>query len=83
MPYIGQINIFPYDFAPVGWEFCRGQLLPISQNIALFSLIGTKFGGDGKSTFALPDYEGMAPTGSNYFICLQGGVEVTRPSDEA
>ena len=81
MPYIGQIDIFPFDFAPQGWAYCQGQLLPIAQNVALFSLIGNKFGGDGETTFALPDYKGLAPEGSNYFICLEGGVEVTRPAD--
>ena len=72
MDYVGQINIFPYDFEPNGWAFCDGRLLPISQNTALFSVIGTKFGGDGRSTFALPDYKGQAPAGSSYFIRLQG-----------
>src|SRR5262249_49598600 len=53
--------IFPFFFAPTGWAFCSGQLLPISQNTALFSLLGTTYGGDGKSTFALPDMQGNAP----------------------
>jgi microcystin-dependent protein len=83
MPYIGQINIFPYGFAPEGWAFCRGQLLPVSENTELFSLIGTKFGGDGESNFALPNYEGMAPTGSDYFICLQGGAQAPRAGGAA
>ena len=70
--YIGQIGIFPYSFAPRGWMYCNGQLLPIAEYQALFSLIGTKFGGDGKTTFALPDYQGLAPKGSSYFIYTQG-----------
>ena len=54
-PFVAEIRIFPFNFAPRGWAFCNGQLLPISQNTALFSLLGTTYGGDGKSTFALPD----------------------------
>src|SRR5919202_1002581 len=54
-PFVAEIRIFPFNFAPTGWAFCDGQLLPISQNTALFSLLGTTYGGDGKSTFALPD----------------------------
>ncbi|MGR8935952.1 MAG: phage tail protein [Gammaproteobacteria bacterium] len=60
-PFIAEIRIFAGDFAPRGWAFCNGQLLPISQNTALFSLIGTTYGGDGRSTTALPDMEGRAP----------------------
>jgi microcystin-dependent protein len=60
-PFVAEIRIFPFNFAPRGWAFCAGQLLPISQNTALFSLLGTTYGGDGKSTFALPDMEGNAP----------------------
>ena len=60
-PFVAEIRIFPFNFAPKGWAFCDGQLLPISQNTALFSLLGTTYGGDGKSTFALPDLEGSAP----------------------
>jgi microcystin-dependent protein len=59
-PFVAEIRIFPFTFAPIGWAFCDGQLLPISQNTALFSLLGTTYGGDGKSTFALPDVEGQA-----------------------
>jgi microcystin-dependent protein len=59
-PFVAEIRIFPFNFAPKGWAFCNGQLLPISQNTALFSLLGTTYGGDGKSTFALPDLEGSA-----------------------
>jgi microcystin-dependent protein len=59
-PFVAEIRIFPFNFAPKGWAFCNGQLLPLSQNTALFSLLGTVYGGDGKSTFALPDLEGSA-----------------------
>ncbi len=59
-PFVAEIRIFPFNFAPKGWAFCNGQLLPISQNTALFALLGTVYGGDGKSTFALPDLEGSA-----------------------
>jgi microcystin-dependent protein len=60
-PFVAEIRIFAFNFAPKGWAFCDGQLLPISQNTALFSLLGTTYGGDGKSTFALPDMQGNAP----------------------
>ena len=60
-PFVAEIRIFPFNFAPKGWALCDGQLLPISQNTALFSLLGTTYGGDGKSTFALPDLQGSAP----------------------
>jgi microcystin-dependent protein len=60
-PFVAEIRIFPYNFAPSGWALCNGQLLPISQNTALFSLLGTTYGGDGKSTFALPDLQGCVP----------------------
>jgi microcystin-dependent protein len=60
-PFVAEIRIFPFNFAPKGWAFCDGQILPISQNTALFSLLGTTYGGDGKSTFALPDLQGRAP----------------------
>lgn len=59
--FIGEIRIFAGNFAPTGWALCAGQLLPISQNTALFSLLGTYYGGDGKSTFALPDLQGSVP----------------------
>jgi len=62
-PFVAEIRIFPFNFAPKGWAFCNGQLLPISQNTALFSLIGTFYGGDGRSNFALPDLQGSAPLG--------------------
>jgi microcystin-dependent protein len=60
-PFVAEIRAVPFNFAPVGWAFCDGQLLPLSQNTALFSLLGTTYGGDGKSTFALPDLKGFAP----------------------
>ncbi|MEP6510457.1 MAG: tail fiber protein [Dokdonella sp.] len=60
-PFVAEIRIFPFNFAPKGWAFCNGQLLPISQNTALFSLLGTTYGGDGRSTFALPDMQGNVP----------------------
>jgi microcystin-dependent protein len=59
--FVAEIRIFPFNFAPQGWAFCDGQLLPISQNTALFSLLGTTYGGDGKSNFALPNMRGSAP----------------------
>jgi microcystin-dependent protein len=59
--FVAEIRILPFSFAPTGWAFCDGQLMPISQNTALFSLLGTTYGGDGKSTFALPDLQGSAP----------------------
>lgn len=61
-PFVAEIRIFGFNFAPTGWAQCNGQLLPLSQNTALFSLLGTFYGGDGKSTFALPDLEGAVPT---------------------
>jgi microcystin-dependent protein len=60
-PFVAEIRIFPFNFAPKGWAFCDGQLMPLSQNTALFSLLGTTYGGDGKSNFALPDMQGNAP----------------------
>jgi microcystin-dependent protein len=81
-PYIGEIRMFAGNFAPVGWAFCSGQLLPISENDALFNLIGTTYGGDGQETFALPDlqsrlpiHQGQGPGLSNYVIGQPGGVE--------
>lgn len=75
--YIGQIRIFGGNFAPRGWELCQGQLLPISGYEALFSLIGTTYGGDGQSTFALPDLRGRLPVhqGNGYVIGQTFGVE--------
>jgi microcystin-dependent protein len=60
-PFVAEIRIFGFNFAPKGWAFCNGQLMPIAQNTAVFSLLGTTYGGDGKSTFALPDLQGHAP----------------------
>lgn len=83
-PFLGEIALVPYNFAPQGWAFCDGQLLAISQNTALFSLLGTQFGGDGRTTFALPDLRGRVPMHvgggpgpglSPYAIGEMGGVE--------
>jgi microcystin-dependent protein len=60
-PFVAEIRIFPFNFPPKGWAWCDGQLLPLSQNTALFSLLGTTYGGNGKSNFALPDLQGRAP----------------------
>ena len=60
-PFVAEIRIFPFNFAPRGWAWCDGQLLPLSQNTALFSLLGTTYGGNGTSNFALPDFQGRAP----------------------
>src|SRR5271155_4717230 len=61
--FLGEIRIVPFSFAPTEWAFCNGQLLPISQNTALFSLLGTTYGGDGRTNFALPNLQGMSPMG--------------------
>ncbi|MFD0894872.1 phage tail protein [Luteolibacter ambystomatis] len=76
-PYVGEIRIFAGNFAPAGWAFCEGQLLPISENETLFNLIGTTYGGDGESTFALPDLRGRVPLhqGSGFILAETGGVE--------
>ncbi len=76
-PYIGEIRIFAGNFAPNGWAFCEGQLLPISENETLFQLIGTTYGGDGQSTFALPDLRGRLPLhqGSGFILAETGGAE--------
>jgi microcystin-dependent protein len=81
-PFLGQIALFPYNFAPRGWARCQGQLMSISQNTALFSLLGTYYGGDGRSTFALPDLQsrvpihtGQGPGLSNYTIGEAAGFE--------
>src|SRR5260370_1263480 len=63
-PFVGEIRQFGFNFAPTGWAMCNGQLLPISQNTALFSILGTTYGGDGKSTFALPNLQGCVPMGA-------------------
>ena len=62
-PYVGEIRMFSGNFAPVGWALCNGQIMSIQQNTALYSIIGNSYGGDGKTTFALPDLQGMAPMG--------------------
>jgi microcystin-dependent protein len=76
-PYVGEIRIFAGNFAPVGWMFCEGQLLPISENETLFQLIGTTYGGDGESTFALPDLRGRIPVhqGNSVILAETGGAE--------
>ena len=76
-PYIGEIRIFAGNFPPNGWMFCEGQLLPISENETLFNLIGTTYGGDGQSTFALPDLRGRVPIhqGNGFILAETGGVE--------
>jgi microcystin-dependent protein len=76
-PYVGEIRMFAGNFAPAGWMFCEGQLLPISENETLFQLIGTTYGGDGESTFALPDLRGRIPLhqGSGVTLAETGGVE--------
>src|SRR6266446_2801955 len=76
-PYVGEIRIFAGNFAPAGWMFCEGQLLPISENETLFQLIGTTYGGDGQSTFGLPDLRGRLPVhqGNGVILAEQAGVE--------
>ncbi len=76
-PYVGEIRMFAGNFAPAGWMFCEGQLLPISENETLFNLIGTTYGGDGESTFALPDLRGRIPIhqGNGFVLAETGGAE--------
>ena len=76
-PYVGEIRMFAGNFAPAGWQFCEGQLLPISENETLFQLIGTTYGGDGESTFALPDLRGRIPIhqGNGFVLAETGGAE--------
>jgi microcystin-dependent protein len=76
-PYVGEIRMFAGNFAPAGWMFCEGQLLPISEFETLFNLIGTTYGGDGQSTFALPDLRGRVPLhfGNGFTLAETGGVE--------
>lgn len=80
-PYVGEIRMFAGNFAPAGWMFCEGQLLPISENETLFQLIGTTYGGDGESTFALPDLRGRIPlhagagAGTSFVLAETGGAE--------
>ncbi len=87
-PFIAQVQIFPYNFAPRGWAFCDGQLLPIAQNTALFALIGTLYGGDGRTTFGLPNLKGRAvvhpgtgPGLSPVNLAQRGGVETVTLSE--
>ena len=85
-PLLGEIQLFGFNFAPRGWAKCQGQFLPIDQNQALFSILGTTYGGDGRTTFALPDLRGRIPVGagqgaggralSNYVLGQKGGVEL-------
>lgn len=76
-PYVGEIRMFGGNFAPAGWMFCEGQLLPISENETLFQLIGTTYGGDGQSTFGLPDLRGRLPVhqGNGLILAETGGAE--------
>jgi microcystin-dependent protein len=76
-PYVGEVRMFAGNFAPAGWMFCEGQLLPISENEILFQLIGTTYGGDGQETFALPDLRGRLPMhqGNGFILAESGGVE--------
>lgn len=76
-PYVGEIRMFAGNFAPAGWMFCEGQLLPISENEILFQLLGTTYGGDGQSTFALPDLRGRLPLhqGNGFILAETGGAE--------
>lgn len=76
-PYVGELRIFAGNFAPAGWMFCEGQLVPISEYETLFNLIGTTYGGDGQSTFALPDLRGRLPIhqGNGFILAETGGVE--------
>lgn len=76
-PYVGELRMFAGNFAPAGWMFCEGQLLPISENETLFQLIGTTYGGDGQSTFALPDLRGRIPIhqGNGFILAETGGAE--------
>jgi microcystin-dependent protein len=76
-PYVGEIRIFAGNFAPAGWMFCAGQLMPISENEVLFQLIGTTYGGDGQSTFGLPDLRGRLPIhqGNGFILSETGGAE--------
>lgn len=83
-PFVAEIRIFPFNFAPSGWAFCNGQILAISQNTALFSLLGTTYGGDGRSNFALPNLQGSAPVHSGrgpglsmYDLGQVGGAETS------
>ena len=72
--FLGSIQIFAFNFAPVGWLPCQGQLMEIAQNTALYNLLGTTYGGDGNTTFALPNLPPLASGGPAYYICVVGGV---------
>jgi microcystin-dependent protein len=72
-PFLAEIKIISWNFAPKGWAFCNGQLLPINQNQALFSLLGTTYGGNGQTNFALPDFRGRAPVHTGTFVLGQKG----------
>jgi len=76
-PFLGEIKVVTFNFAPKGWAFCNGQLLPINQNQALFSLLGTTYGGDGRTTFALPDLRGSIPmhSGNGHVLGERAGTE--------
>src|SRR4051812_16255973 len=76
-PYVGEIRMFAGNFAPAGWMFCEGQLLPIIENETLFNLIGTTYGGDGQETFQLPDLRGRLPLhqGNSFILAETGGAE--------
>jgi microcystin-dependent protein len=76
-PFLGEIKIISWTFPPRGWAFCNGQLLPINQNQALFSILGTMYGGNGQTTFALPDFRGRAPlhVGNGFTLGQAGGQE--------
>src|SRR5437764_8695784 len=76
-PFLAEIKIISWNFAPSGWALCNGQLLPINQNQALFSILGTTFGGDGRVNFALPDLRGRSPyhVGNGHFLGERGGEE--------
>ena len=77
-PFVGEIRIFGFNFAPTGWAQCNGQLLPISQNTALFSLLGTNFGGDGRTTFALPNLQGKSPAPNLQYCIAVSGIYPSR-----
>jgi microcystin-dependent protein len=78
-PFLGLIALFPYDFAPKGWVACTGQLFAINQNQALFALIGTNFGGDGRTNFALPNLQGKAPAPGLQYCIATSGIFPSRP----
>jgi microcystin-dependent protein len=71
-PYVGQLQLFGFNYAPVGWALCQGQLLPIAQNAALYSILGTNFGGNGQTTFGLPNLQGIAAVGAGQGTGLSG-----------